>query len=86
MAHSHRHTHGGPSDNDLAKLRLLLPHWMEHNEEHATSFREWAARARGHGQDAVAEAIAEAARQMEAVNAALERALHALEGEHTHGG
>lgn len=86
MVHSYGHAHKGPSGDDLAKLRLLLPHWMEHNEEHAASFREWAARAREHGQDAAAEAIAEAAQQMEAVNAALERALHALEGEHTHGG
>lgn len=86
MAHSHGHPHEHPTGDDLAKLRLLLPHWMEHNEEHAASFREWAARAREHGQEAAAEAIAEAARQMEAVNAALERALHALEEEHTHGG
>jgi len=32
--------------DDLAKLRILLPHWIEHNEEHAASFQRWAARAR----------------------------------------
>ncbi|MGC8837595.1 MAG: hypothetical protein ACP5UM_04175 [Anaerolineae bacterium] len=87
MAHFHGHPHEhGAAHDDLAKLRLLLPHWMEHNEEHAASFREWAARAREHGQDAAAEAVAEAAKQMEAVNAALARALQALGGDPAHGG
>lgn len=24
------------------KLRALLPHWIEHNTEHASEFRRWA--------------------------------------------
>jgi molecular chaperone GrpE (heat shock protein) len=84
MAHAHPHEH--PAGDDLAKLRALLPHWIEHNEEHAASFREWAARAREHGQEDVAEAIAQAAQRMEDVNAALERALQALEAGRTQGG
>jgi hypothetical protein len=30
---------------DLEKLRVLLPHWIEHNAEHAAEFRQWAERA-----------------------------------------
>lgn len=86
MVHSPTHPHEHPSGDDMAKLRVLLPHWMEHNEEHAASFREWAARAQEHGQDAAAAAIATAAQRMEAVNAALEQALRALEGGQTRGG
>ncbi|MGQ9457543.1 MAG: hypothetical protein ACUVXH_07245 [Anaerolineae bacterium] len=82
MAHSHAH----PTESDLAKLRVLLPHWAEHNQEHAAGFREWAVRAREHGQVDAAEALEQAAQQMEAANAALERALRALEKGHAHGG
>ena len=28
--------------NELEKLRVLIPHWIEHNEEHAQEFRKWA--------------------------------------------
>ena len=24
------------------KLRILIPHWIAHNNEHATEFRDWA--------------------------------------------
>ena len=27
------------------KLRVLIPHWIEHNEEHALEFKRWAERA-----------------------------------------
>ena len=66
------------------KLRVLIPHWMEHNQEHADEFREWAAQA---GESA-SEIIA-AADQMEQVNAYLATALEklggALEYHHPHG-
>ncbi len=28
--------------NELEKLRVLIPHWIERNEEHAQEFRKWA--------------------------------------------
>ena len=31
--------------SDVEKLRILLPHWIEHNQEHAAEFRSWADRA-----------------------------------------
>lgn len=31
--------------NELDKLKHLLHHWAEHNDEHAETYREWAARA-----------------------------------------
>ena len=30
--------------NDLEKLRVLLPHWIEHNVEQASELRTWAER------------------------------------------
>ena len=26
------------------KLRILIPHWVTHNREHANEFRDWATR------------------------------------------
>ena len=62
-----------PSDVD--KLRVLLPHWIEHNAEHAAEFRLWAARAGKAGDD-----ILEAADRMIEANHTLQRALEQLGG------
>jgi len=65
--------------NELAKLRILLPHWIEHNEEHAERFREWAGKAREMGLEEVAQRIEEAVKHMATCNEALAAALKALE-------
>ncbi|MGD8794274.1 MAG: hypothetical protein PVF47_17115 [Anaerolineae bacterium] len=57
------------------KLRVVLPHWIEHNAEHASEFRLWAKLA------GEAEAdIEAAATQMEAANEALAAAQEKLGG------
>lgn len=87
MAHIHKHTHAASEHeakavpDDLAKLRILLPHWIEHNDEHAESFREWAGRARGMGLETVAKQIEVAVERMAACREALAAALKELEGE-----
>jgi hypothetical protein len=65
---------------DEEKLRALLPHWMEHNDEHAAEFRAWADRARAAGHDNVAGQIEAAAQELVAVNGSLRAALEALGG------
>lgn len=88
--HEHRHAaseheHGAipvPDDGrrtSRAKLRILLPHWIEHNEEHAESFREWAEKARELGLEAVAEQIEVAVERMVTCGEALAAALKELE-------
>ncbi|MGA9347604.1 MAG: hypothetical protein WBW48_02205 [Anaerolineae bacterium] len=64
---------------DLEKLRVLLPHWIEHNAEHAAGFQEWAEKARAVGQEEVAEEIALAAKELGWANEALSAALKKLE-------
>jgi hypothetical protein len=59
--------------NEIDKLRVLLPHWIEHNGEHASEFRDWADRA-GPARDA----LLQAARLMEKANAQLRDALGRL--------
>lgn len=61
--------------NEIEKLRVLLPHWIEHNEEHATEFRQWAKRTNEASTDIIA-----AAYQMEIVNRSLRAALEKLGG------
>ena len=61
--------------NELEELRVLLPGWIEHNEEHAAEFWQWAKQAREAGEE-----IITAAHQMESVNRSLRAALGKLEG------
>jgi len=63
---------------DQDKLRALLPHWIEHNAEHAAEFRTWAEKARATGWEEVAEEIELAAKELGWVNEALSAALDRL--------
>jgi hypothetical protein len=71
------------SMTDRDKLRAMLPHWIEHNAQHAADFRRWGALAG----DAEAD-IEAAAAHMEAANKALAAAMERLgglkEGDHRH--
>ena len=64
--------------DDLDKIRALLPHWIEHNAEHAAEFSQWAERIRAAGQEDVAEEIDLAAKELGWVNEALTAALERL--------
>jgi hypothetical protein len=63
------------------KLRVLLQHWIEHNEEHALEFLRWSDKA-----GPAAAAVRGAAEKMKAVNTELSSALDLLGGpaEHPH--
>jgi hypothetical protein len=59
----------------LDKLRVLIPHWIEHNGEHAEEFRRWAKEAGD-----VADDILAAAASVEQANESLAVALEKLGG------
>lgn len=65
--------------NDPEKLRVLLSHWIDHNEEHAGEFRQWAEKAGAAAPDVLA-----AAERMAPVNEALAAALAKLGGPSSH--
>ncbi len=65
--------------NEVDKLRVLIPHWIEHNEEHAGEFRRWAEEAGGATED-----ILNAADSMSRVNQSLAIALEKLGGALPH--
>jgi hypothetical protein len=59
----------------VEKLRVLLPHWIEHNLGHGEECRKWANLAREEGQEKIAEYIDNAVAAMQEVNKLLESAL-----------
>jgi len=67
--------------DESTKLRMLLPHWIEHNGEHAEEFKEYAAQSADVGDQLMA-----AATFLEEANARLGEALEKLGGplEHPH--
>lgn len=54
------------------KLRVLIPHWIEHNREHADEFRRWASQAGDAAPDILAAADA-LVRANQALTVALEK-------------
>jgi hypothetical protein len=69
----------------LEKLRLLLPHWLEHNQSHRQEFVRWAAAARAEGEPEIARLIEEAAAALLATDAALEETMARIGGPPVHG-
>jgi hypothetical protein len=69
--------------DDRDKLRVLIPHWIEHNDEHAAEFERWATAVESVSPEirAAAEAITNA---NEALTAALEKLGGPLESEGAH--
>lgn len=69
--------------DEQQKLRVLIPHWIEHNQEHAEEFTRFLAAA-----GEAADDLRHAAEQMSLVNHALAHALEKLGGalphEHHH--
>lgn len=66
-----------PRDDD-ARLRILLSHWVEHNEEHAREFAEWARKANAGGRTPVHDHMMKAVKQMREANLSLLAALEVL--------
>jgi len=72
-SHGHDHDHGQGAE-DLKKLQIMIEHWIEHGDSHAENYREWAAKASGAGEEAVAQEIHLAISDSESVKDHLKRA------------
>lgn len=76
--------------NQLEKLQVLLPHWIEHNQGHADECRKWTDELGQDDAEAEVKAHLKAALEaMEIVSNSLGKALRAaggpkLDGEHVH--
>jgi len=43
--------------DELEKLKILLPHWMEHNDEHAKTYKDWAEKMSSLGKKELSEVL-----------------------------
>lgn len=73
-AHGHSHAHEGGALSFEDKMEKLLDHWIQHNADHAATYREWAARAEENGNGPLAEKLNEAARASLSINETFESA------------
>ena len=65
--------------NEIEKLRMLIPHWIEHNNEHAEEYQRWAETATEASAD-----ILVAVDALKKVNQTLGTALEKLGGKTFH--
>ncbi len=64
--------------DDLEKLKKLLHHWMEHNDEHAGVYREWAEKTSSLGRNEVSEILDRLYAETKKLNRLFEEALKKL--------
>lgn len=65
--------------NDLAKLNKLLHHWMEHNDEHAETYKEWAGKVAALGKTDLSETLLKLCNDTKKLNSLFEEALKKIE-------
>jgi hypothetical protein len=74
--------------NTKKKLRVLLPHWIEHNNNHIAEFRKWEGEAKKESEQEVAKLLDQAIIDMEETGKSLSEALRIIggpmEGKHHH--
>ena len=64
--------------NDSEQLKILLGFWLDHNEEHAGEFREWAGKIETQNKE-VSDLIKKAVERMNESNNLLKEAKRKLE-------
>ncbi|MCD6232348.1 hypothetical protein J7K28_06990 [Candidatus Aerophobetes bacterium] len=65
--------------NDKEKLKILLEHWIKHNNEHLQEFQKWAKKAKVSGNISVHNDILRAVEKMREVNKYLANGREKLE-------
>lgn len=66
--------------NDLDKLRVILPHWIEHNSGHGREYAQWSQLLAAAGRNDLAELLNRAESSIMKADAALKEALHKAGG------
>ena len=74
--HHHHHDHDSPGELTFdQKFEKMLAHWIKHNEDHASNYRNWAEKAKANGIDKAGILLEEAADMSLAINEKFEAAL-----------
>ena len=68
--HCHSHCSGGAvaENKDEKTLKILLVHWINHNESHEEGFREWVEKSRAIGKSDTADYIEKAIECLQQAN------------------
>ncbi len=85
VAHKFKKEHMS-EQNTIEKLRVLLPHWIGHNNNHIAEFRKWEGEARKESGEEVAQLIDKAISDMEVAGKSLSEALEKVGGPLEGGG
>ncbi|MCL4455974.1 MAG: hypothetical protein M1147_02515 [Nitrospirae bacterium] len=60
--------------NELDKLKHLLHHWKEHNDEHAETYRQWAEKASSLGNEELSKVLDKLYHETKKMNGLFEEA------------
>ena len=66
--------------NTMEKVRVLLPHWIDHNSNHIVEFKKWESEARKESEHEVSQLLANAISDMEKAGKSLCEALEKVGG------
>ncbi len=69
-----------PEQNTIKKLQILLPHWIEHNNNHIAEFRKWEGEAQKESELDVAQLLDKAISEMGSVGKTLSEVLEKVGG------
>ena len=78
MSDDHHHHHHHDSQGELSfdeKITKMLSHWIKHNEDHASNYRNWAEKAKANDMDEAGILLEDAADMSLAINEKFEAAL-----------
>ncbi|MDI6800711.1 MAG: hypothetical protein QMD01_01445 [Thermodesulfovibrionales bacterium] len=65
--------------NELEKLKHLLHHWKEHNDEHAETYKQWAEKASALGNKELADILETIRLKTKEMNGLFEEAIKRIE-------
>jgi rubrerythrin len=63
------------SMTDLEKLKHLLEHWIDHNDAHVKTYREWAVKAESLGEKELADILSRIAEESKKLEGLFNKAL-----------
>jgi len=66
---------------DVEKLKMLLPHWIRHNEEHKNEYKKWLERVKGNVSENIIESFEKVIELSEQSNKYLKSILDKMEKE-----
>ncbi|GAB4422946.1 MAG: hypothetical protein OHK0032_18220 [Thermodesulfovibrionales bacterium] len=64
--------------DEFEKLKRLLNHWMEHNNEHAETYREWAEKASSLGNEELSKTLHRLNQDTKRLNKLFEEAIQQI--------